>query len=87
MLGDVGWDPVLAKQWKSVMNQWSRMKAMNDQRINCKIFGWSEQSLGWSCKNWHYRVNHLLTEAGIEVQQAGINPRNTVTNIHTYKCS
>ena len=34
MLGDVGRDPVLAKQWKSVMNQWSRMKAMSDQRIN-----------------------------------------------------
>ena len=84
VLGDVGWDPVLAKQWKSVMNQWSRMKAMNDQRINFKIFVWSEQSLGRSCKNWHYRVNHMLTEAGIEVQQAGINPRNTVTNIHTY---
>ena len=26
----------------------------------------------------------MLTEVGIEVQQAGINPWNTVTNIHTY---
>ena len=26
----------------------------------------------------------MLTEAGIEVQQAGINSRNTVTNIYTY---
>ena len=26
----------------------------------------------------------MLTEAGIEVQQAMINPRNTVTNIHIY---
>ena len=25
-----------------------------------------------------------LTEAGIEVQQEGINSRNTVTNIYTY---
>ena len=38
VLGDVGWEPVLAKQWKSVMKQWSRMKAMNVQRINFKIF-------------------------------------------------
>ena len=59
VLGDVGWDPVLAKQWKSVMNQWSRMKDWNDQRINFKMFVWSEQSLGKSCKNWHYRLNHI----------------------------
>ena len=84
VLGDVGWDPVLAKQWKTVMSQWSRMKSMNDQRLNYKMFAWSEGNLGRSCKNWHYRLKSMLTEAGIEVQQAGINSRNTVTNIYTY---
>ena len=84
MLGDVGWDPVLAKQWKTVMNQWSRMKSMKDQRLNYKNFAWSEGNHGRNCKNWHYRLKSMLTEAGIEVQQAGINSRNTVTDIYTY---
>ena len=84
VLEDIGWDPVLAKQWKAVMNQWSRMKSMSDQRLNYKIFAWSERSVGRSCKNWHYRLKHMLTEAGIEVQQAGINSRNAVLNTYTY---
>ena len=84
VLGDVGCDPVLAKQWKTVMNQWPRMKSMNDQKLNYNIFAWSEGNLGRSCKNWHYRLKSMLTEAGIEVKQAGINSRNTVTNIYTY---
>ena len=44
VLGGVGWDPVLAKQWQSVLCQWSRMRAMSEHRLNYKIFMWSEGS-------------------------------------------
>ena len=37
VLGGVGWDPVLAKQWQSVLCQWSRMREMSEHRLNYKI--------------------------------------------------
>ena len=56
VLGDVGWDPVLAKQWQSVLCQWLRMRAMSGHSLNYKIFVWSEGSgLVRNCKNWNYK--------------------------------
>ena len=84
VLGDVGWDPLLAKQWKAVLSQWSRMQSMCDQQLNYKITAWAEGSLSRSCKNWHFRINHMLNEAGIDVLQAKSNLRTTATNIYSF---
>ena len=83
VLGDIGLDPVLAKQWQSVLRQWSRMRAMSEHRLYYKICMWSEGSgLVRNCKNWNYRVRNRLTEADIDLQQMGSNSRNIVTVVY-----
>ena len=85
VLGDIGWDPVVSKQWKVVTSQWSRMRTMGEDRLNFKIYKWSERSSGRSCKNWHYRVGTLLNEAGIDVQSIHANPRIISNQVYIYQ--
>ena len=83
VLGDVGWDPVLDKQWQSVLCQWSRMRTMSEHRLNYKSVMLSEASgLVRNCKNWNYRIRNRLTEADIDLQQMGNNSRNIVTVVY-----
>ena len=49
--GDMGWDKPIIKQWSSVVNNWIRIKNMDDGRINKKIYKWAGLNKGPSCKN------------------------------------
>ncbi|MEW8546453.1 MAG: reverse transcriptase family protein, partial [Candidatus Thiodiazotropha sp.] len=85
VLGDIGWDPVVSKQWKAVIRQWSRMHTMDEDRINFKIYKWSERSSSRSCRNWHFRVEALLAESGIDVQFVNTNLRNIANQVYNFQ--
>ena len=63
--GDSGWKPIVVRQWSAVLNQWQRLKSMNNNRINYKIFEWCEQNAGQRCKTWKFRINTMLRDAGV----------------------
>lgn len=54
--GDIGWTPMVAKCWKSVLTFWCRCINMNATRMNKKIFCWSNSKSNTQCKNWHFRI-------------------------------
>ena len=37
VMGDTGWKPSMARQWKTVVNQSLRLKSMGNDRLNRKI--------------------------------------------------
>ena len=39
--GDSGWDSIYLTLWRCVMNQWCRIKLMDQSRLNCRIYQWS----------------------------------------------
>lgn len=53
------------RQWSSVLSQWSRLKSMNNDRINKRIFEWCEQNASLRCKNWNFKVNTMLQDSGV----------------------
>ena len=63
--GDSGWKPIVVRQWSAVLNQWQRLKSMNNNRINYKIFEWCEQNAGQRFKTWNFRINTMLRDAGV----------------------
>ena len=58
---------------------------MGEDRLNFKIYKWSERSSGRRCKNWHYRVGAFLNESGIDVQSVHANPRIISNQIYNYQ--
>ena len=56
--------PTVIRQWSAVLNQWQRLKSMDNNRINYKIFEWGEQNAGQRCITWNFRINRLLRDAG-----------------------
>ena len=84
VLGDVGLDPVLAKQRKTVTNQWMRMRSISDDRLDHKVFIWSEQSLGRYCKNWNFRVRNILTETDFYVPRVDSHSENIVDTAYNF---
>ena len=63
--GDMGWDKPIIKQWSSVVNNWIKIKNMDDGRINKKIYKWAALNKGPSCKNSTYRLSKTFEESGI----------------------
>ena len=55
--GEMGWVPAVVKQWKNVLGHWFRLNAMDDNRINKKVFNWSF-SLKQRNKNWCFQVEN-----------------------------
>ena len=53
VMGDTGWKPTIIRQWEAVIRQWPRMKSMGSDRINRKIFDWSEANANGRCQNWN----------------------------------
>ena len=62
LIGDMGWEPIIVKQYASVANFWARCINMDDTRINKKVFSYSVRKSGPSCKNWAFRVKCLLQD-------------------------
>ena len=59
---DIGWTPVVTKCWKTILTFWCRPVNMAGNRLNKKIFCWSNSKSGNRCKNWNFRVCKLLLE-------------------------
>lgn len=64
--GDTGWKPTIVRQWTTVLNQRTRLKTMDINRINSRIFEWAERNANDRCKNWNFRINKILEEARID---------------------
>ena len=58
VMGDLGWFPIVLKQWKSVITNWCRLTNMDTNRVNKRVFLWADKlSLKHKCvKNWNYFV-------------------------------
>ena len=56
LYGDMGWIPCNIKQWTVVFRNWSRVTSMCDNRINKKVFVWSNNYGNGKIKNWSFRV-------------------------------
>ncbi|MEW8547938.1 MAG: reverse transcriptase family protein, partial [Candidatus Thiodiazotropha sp.] len=82
--GDTGWKPTIVRQWLSVINQWIRLKLMDTNRLNQKIFAWSERNANGRCKNWNQRVNTMLEEAGVIYQSDMIHPAALKSRLSEY---
>lgn len=63
--GDMGWEKPIVKQWSSVVNNWFRIRNMNDGRINKKVYKWAESNKGPTCKNANYRLGVQFEKSGI----------------------
>ena len=82
--GDTGWKSTLVRQWLSVTRQWFRLKNMETNRLNRKIFEWAERNGNGRCQNWNYRVNKTLAEAGISYEPGVTNSRMLKATLSDY---
>ena len=82
--GDTGWKPTIVRQWFTVLNQWLRLKSMDSNRLNRKIFDWAETNSNGRCQNLNYRVNKMLEEAGLQYQPGITNPAILKRNLSDY---
>ena len=58
--GEMGWQPPLIKQWKSVMGLWFRLNSFGENILNFQVFKWTHR-VKIQCKNWCQRVEHKLS--------------------------
>ena len=56
LYGDMGWMPCSVKQWSSVFRLWSRFCKMDNNRLNKKVFIWSNMNGNNKVKNWCFRI-------------------------------
>ena len=42
VMGDMGWTNTESRQWECVINQWFRLRAMDENRLNSKVFKWAK---------------------------------------------
>ena len=64
--GNMGWDKPIIEQWLSVVNNWIRIKKMDEGRINKRVYNCAVLNKGPSCKNATYRLSKQFTESGIK---------------------
>ena len=65
--GDIGWLSLLAKQWKSVVNQRYRINIMYDERLNKKVYKMGYRACFDNCKNWCFRVRKCFKKAKYKI--------------------
>ena len=63
--GDTGWDTVYQKQWKVVVNQWCRIRRMDPNKLNFKVYQWSVNNNNTRYKNWALRVKDMFHQVGL----------------------
>lgn len=73
--GDTAWHPPIVKQWKSVINIWCRLTNMDSERLNAKVFKWSQRLGNRHCKNWCYTVQHKLDDSNLDLNTETPNKR------------
>ena len=57
--GDMGWIPAEVRQWTCVVRLWCRLKNMDVNRLNHKVYKWAE-SMKTRTKNWVFRFQRHL---------------------------
>ncbi|CAG2231612.1 unnamed protein product [Mytilus edulis] len=75
--GDSAWKPPCVRQWRTVINQWNRLRYMNTDRLNKRIHNWAEHSFRRykACKNSNYRLYQ-------QFESCNISDWYNDTNIH-----
>ena len=63
--GDTGWDTVYQKQWKIIINQWCKIRRMDQNRLNFKVYQRSSSTNNTRYKNWARNVKHMFDEVGL----------------------
>jgi hypothetical protein len=58
--GDMGWNPIIAGQWKAICNHWYRCHNYDTCRINKRMFDWALSKSSNRCKNWPFLVKDKL---------------------------
>lgn len=58
--GDTGWKSVHQKELKTVMNQWCRVKSMERERLNYKIYAWSVENCNTRRNNLAHRIKGVM---------------------------
>ena len=66
LIGDMGWEPIMVKQYASVANHWARCINMDNTRTNKRVFLYAVRKSGSSCKNWAFRVKNILIDLGCD---------------------
>ena len=82
--GDTGWKPTGIRQWHTVLNHWLRLKRMDGNRLNKKIFEWAEVNANGRCQKFNYRVNKMLEETNLQFQTGITNPLTLKANLTEY---
>ena len=57
--GDMGWIPAEVRQWNCVIRLWCRLKTMDVNRLNYKVYKWAD-SMKTRTKNWYFRFQKHL---------------------------
>ena len=60
--GEMGWQTPKQRLWISVGKLYCRFRAMDDSRINKKVFTWCSES---KSHNWHWRVKQQFAKLGL----------------------
>ena len=58
--GEMAWKSTVVRHWKCVRLYWSKLAAMNNNRLNKRISLWAFEKAGRSCKNWMHSVSQFL---------------------------
>ena len=58
--GEMGWNPTIMRQWKSICLYWSNLSNLDNIRTNKRIASWCASKANRSCKNWFYLVSNFL---------------------------
>ena len=61
----MGWQPAFVKQWTSISNFWTRNAHLKRNRINRRIFDWTNSKSSRQCKNWFYYVKDGLVKINL----------------------
>ena len=65
MMGDIGWTNIESMQWDSVINQWFRLRSMDENRLK-KVFKWAYSQGSNRYKNWCMRVKQQFRKCDLE---------------------
>ena len=66
VFGDTGWKSTYLKQLKNIINQWCKLKSIDRQRINYRIYAWSVENCASRGRNWAHRPKAILLDANQE---------------------
>ena len=55
----MGWIPAEVRQWNCVIRLWCRLKTMDVNRLNYKVYKWAD-SMKTRTKNWYFRFQKHL---------------------------